>query len=79
MKSKPRVYKGPAGWMVDRPAYGFTGPTTTGPHPSQAGALRTLQAGPGYAGGQVERTETPAGAEGTEGWYPITPWPVEVR
>ncbi|MBB1153980.1 hypothetical protein [Amycolatopsis dendrobii] len=76
MKPKPRVYKGPYGWMVDRPGYGFTGSTTSGPHPSQPAALRSLT-GPGYAGGQVERTDTPSGARRSQ-QYPFAPWPVEV-
>ncbi|WP_409186699.1 hypothetical protein F9C11_21660 [Amycolatopsis sp. VS8301801F10] len=76
MKPKPRVYKGRDGWMVDRPGYGFTGPTTSGPHKTREAAHRTL-AGPGYAGGQIERTETPAGPRRSQ-QYPITPWPVEV-
>jgi hypothetical protein len=62
--------------MVARPAYGFARATTIGPHKTHAAALRTL-AGPGYAGGQIERTVTPSGARRSQ-QHPITPWPVEV-
>ncbi|GAB3376352.1 hypothetical protein [Amycolatopsis echigonensis] len=76
MKPKPRVYKERDGWMVDRPAFGFGPPSTSGPHKTHAAALRTLT-GPGYAGGQVERTETPSGV--VRSWYGrIRPWPLEV-
>lgn len=77
MKPKPRVFKDADGWKVTRPAYGFTGATTSGPHRTHAAALRTL-AGPGYAGGQVERTETPTGTVQSWNYHRIRPWPVEV-
>lgn len=77
MKLKLRVYKDADGWKVARPAYGFTSPSTSGPYKTHAAALRTIT-GPGYAGGQVERTETPVGVTQSEGWSPIAPWPVEV-
>lgn len=72
---KPRVYKGPTGWMVERPGYGFSPATTAGPHRTQTAALTSLRGQPGNAGSTAERTTTPAASPRGGGRI----WPMEVR
>jgi hypothetical protein len=40
VKPRPRVRRGPDGWYIDRPRYGFNPPSEAGPYPSQLSAFR---------------------------------------
>lgn len=58
-KPKVKITKGPEGWMVEKPAYGFARPNPDGPYQSHAAALDSLTIATGSAGASVERAKTP--------------------
>jgi hypothetical protein len=68
-KPKTKIRKGPDGWVVNRPAYGFGDATTLGPFPSWRVALDQLSVATGAAGPSVERASTPEAGNWTSTWW----------
>jgi hypothetical protein len=78
VKARPRVTKGPDGWVVQRPGYGFAKPSPEGPYDSQRKALESLKTQPGSAGPVIESTSTPEPPMDFYGNPPVL-WPVVFR
>lgn len=58
-KPKAKITKGPEGWMVEKPVYGFAKPKPDGPYQTHADALGSLTVATGSAGASVERASMP--------------------
>lgn len=73
-RSKPRIHRGPDGWRVTKPGYGFGKTETLGPFSSHAKALEALAPKTASAGPDIQRTYTPSTAR-----YRADVWPLEFR
>jgi hypothetical protein len=75
MKPKPKISKATGEWRVERPGYGFTGPTILGPFPTQAAALAALQISTGSAPSQAAAATAPVAPR----WRGHQIWPLVIR
>lgn len=78
VKARPRITKGPDGWMVKRPRPGFVEQPPDGPYPSYTAALESLKP---LGGGMVLITESAETPEPPYSYWGDPPalWPAVIR